>query len=213
LSVKLVMIPSLFWVMRSHRRLYSTPVIYLVHNRGQKREAATRFGMLVHGQPTYTILVGLTVIVAVIGAVVAWRERMTRHAVRRSIGLVGALVWLALIGWLAPSVAVQPALAAMQSTASVTVTESAASDLSESLDCSVLSISGSEDGLSTPAKIRSTKRLLPGDARYVTIPGAVHAYFGDYGPQSGDGQPTSDRDGARASISAAAVRFMDAGVR
>ncbi|MDY0830316.1 alpha/beta hydrolase [Microbacterium sp. BG28] len=56
----------------------------------------------------------------------------------------------------------------------------------------VLSIGGSEDGLSTPAKIRDAAPLLPSDAQFVEIDGASHASFGAYGPQAGDGTPTID---------------------
>ncbi|MFJ6653144.1 alpha/beta hydrolase [Microbacterium sp. NPDC091313] len=69
-----------------------------------------------------------------------------------------------------------------------------ANDLSAS-GLPVLSISGSEDGLSTPQKIADAAHDLPADARLVEIPGASHASFGDYGPQPGDGTPTiSDAD-------------------
>ncbi|HYP73375.1 MAG TPA: alpha/beta hydrolase [Microbacterium sp.] len=54
-----------------------------------------------------------------------------------------------------------------------------------------LSLSGSEDGLSTPEKIADARPLLPTDAVMVEIPGASHASFGDYGPQAGDGTPTA----------------------
>jgi pimeloyl-ACP methyl ester carboxylesterase len=54
----------------------------------------------------------------------------------------------------------------------------------------VLSIAGSDDGLSTPEKIADARPLLPADAEMVEIPGAAHASFGDYGPQAGDGEPT-----------------------
>ena len=54
-----------------------------------------------------------------------------------------------------------------------------------------LSLSGSEDGLSTPEKIADARPLLPADAEMVEIPGASHASFGDYGPQPGDGTPTA----------------------
>lgn len=53
----------------------------------------------------------------------------------------------------------------------------------------VLSIAGSEDGLSTPEKIAGARHLLPEDAELVEIEGASHASFGAYGPQSGDGTP------------------------
>lgn len=59
----------------------------------------------------------------------------------------------------------------------------------------VLSIGGSEDGLSTPQKIADARDLLPPDAQLVEIDGASHSSFGDYGPQPGDGTPTiSDED-------------------
>ncbi|GGD81873.1 alpha/beta hydrolase [Microbacterium murale] len=64
-----------------------------------------------------------------------------------------------------------------------------ATDLSDS-GLPVLSISGSEDGLSTPEKIADARHLLPEDAELVEIEGASHASFGAYGPQAGDGTPT-----------------------
>jgi len=65
-----------------------------------------------------------------------------------------------------------------------------ANDLSAS-GLPVLSLSGSEDGLSTPQKIADARPSLPADAVMVEIPGASHASFGDYGPQAGDGTPTA----------------------
>ncbi|MCE4049251.1 MULTISPECIES: alpha/beta fold hydrolase [Bacillaceae] len=52
----------------------------------------------------------------------------------------------------------------------------------------VLSISGSEDGLSTQAKIKENKPYLPDTAEYVEIAGGNHAQFGVYGEQSGDNE-------------------------
>lgn len=66
-----------------------------------------------------------------------------------------------------------------------------ANDLSGS-GLPVLSIAGSEDGLSTPEKIADARPLLPADADMQVIEGASHASFGDYGPQAGDGTPTID---------------------
>lgn len=65
-----------------------------------------------------------------------------------------------------------------------------ANDLSES-DLPVLSLSGSEDGLSTPQKIQDAADNLPSDTVFAEIPGASHASFGSYGPQPGDGTPTA----------------------
>jgi pimeloyl-ACP methyl ester carboxylesterase len=59
----------------------------------------------------------------------------------------------------------------------------------------VLSIAGSEDGLSTPQKIEDARHLLPPSADLVEIAGASHSSFGDYGLQPGDGTPTiSDQE-------------------
>jgi hypothetical protein len=66
-------------------------------------------------------------------------------------------------------------------------------------DLPVLSLSGSEDRLSTPEKIDDTASLLPEDTTFVRIEGASHASFGAYGAQPGDGVPTlSAADSARA---------------
>jgi hypothetical protein len=281
----------------------------------------TAFPMLVHGQPTYVVLLFVTTVAAVLGSVFAWRTRAftpRRRQTPRTIGLVAAIVWVVLIGWLAPSVASQTAVAAMASGPGVSVTETSseivltptgavdatglffqpgakvdarayvavlrpvaaaghvviipkqplgiaflsigafdssrhrfgsvknwvvgghslggtvasitansdcgardepvvglllfasypATDISTSLKCPVLSISASNDGLATPGQIQSTKHLLPASTEYVQIHGAVHAFFGDYGTQSGDGQPTITHAAARARISTLAVAFM-----
>ena len=39
--------------------------------------------------------------------------------------------------------------------------------------------------------------------------GGVHAFFGDYGPQDGDGKPTISHDQAQAEIAAASVEFVN----
>lgn len=64
-----------------------------------------------------------------------------------------------------------------------------ANDLSEA-DLAALSISGSEDGLSTPEKIDENAHLLPTDTTFVVIEGGNHAGFGAYGPQGGDNEAT-----------------------
>ena len=70
------------------------------------------------------------------------------------------------------------------------------------------SISGERDGLSTPADIRASRSQLPPSTVFTQIPGAVHAFFGDYGPQSGDGVPDTDRTTAQQLIIAATQRFL-----
>ncbi|MEV7974173.1 alpha/beta hydrolase [Cellulomonas sp. NPDC089187] len=73
----------------------------------------------------------------------------------------------------------------------------------------VTSISGSEDGLSTPAKIAASRADLPLDTEYVEVAGAVHAFFADYGAQPGDGSPTVSRSEAQRQIVAASLELMD----
>ncbi|MEV7693198.1 alpha/beta hydrolase [Microbacterium sp. NPDC089189] len=67
-------------------------------------------------------------------------------------------------------------------------------------DLPVLSISGSADELSTPAKIADARPLLPADAELVEIAGASHASFGAYGPQAGDGEATISDDDMTAKL-------------
>ncbi|GLK16375.1 alpha/beta hydrolase [Herbiconiux flava] len=84
-----------------------------------------------------------------------------------------------------------------------------AGDLSDS-DTPVLSVSGSDDGLSTPAKIDASRADLPADARFVVIEGANHASFGDYGPQPGDGTASIDDERMRARLTTALDDFLAA---
>ena len=74
--------------------------------------------------------------------------------------------------------------------------------------CRSPSISGSNDLLATPADIEASKAKLPPETIFVQIKGGVHAFFGDYGEQPGDGQPEIDRATAAAQISAATVTFL-----
>jgi pimeloyl-ACP methyl ester carboxylesterase len=76
-------------------------------------------------------------------------------------------------------------------------------------DLPVLSVSGSEDGLSTPEKIADARSELPADAEFVEIDGASHASFGDYGPQTGDGTPNIDDDEMHAEITEVVGDFLE----
>lgn len=76
-----------------------------------------------------------------------------------------------------------------------------ATDISES-GLAVLSLAGSEDGLSTPEKIADARDLLPPDAELIEIDGAAHASFGDYGPQAGDGTPSLSDEQMHETVSA-----------
>ena len=282
----------------------------------------TALPAVVHGNPAYAILLVLTVLGA---AWALWVHRRRRPGLTgwRRIGsvalMVGALGWIAAVAWLRPFSAQEPALAAMQSSGGVQVSESAtrivlepadaasdtgvffqpgakvearayaavlrplaesghrvvivkqplgiaflsmgsfdavrdaypdttswvvgghslggtvasiqaddrdddtsgaarglllyasypASDMSGSLTARVLSISGTNDGLATPEDIEASRANLPPDARFEPIEGAIHSYFGDYGPQPGDGQPTISHDQARTLISSASMQFVD----
>jgi len=73
---------------------------------------------------------------------------------------------------------------------------------------SVLSVSGSSDGLSTPAKIDASRQLLAADTEFAAVRGGVHAFFGDYGNQPGDGEPAVSRVSAQQQIAAATVSFL-----
>jgi len=72
----------------------------------------------------------------------------------------------------------------------------------------VLSIGGTRDGLSTPAKIAAARHLLPSDAELVEIDGMDHAQFGAYGPQPGDRPATIDDETARARLTEALAAFL-----
>ncbi|ROS78976.1 alpha/beta hydrolase [Cellulomonas sp. PhB143] len=80
-------------------------------------------------------------------------------------------------------------------------------DLSRT-DLTVTSVSGSRDGLSTPAKIDASRAKLPPSATFVEVQGAVHVDFADYGPQPGDGTPTIDRADAQRQIVAASLDLL-----
>jgi len=77
-----------------------------------------------------------------------------------------------------------------------------ATDLSAS-GLPVLSLSGSDDGLTTPQKVDDNRQLLPADTTFVEVAGASHASFGDYGPQAGDGTPSISPADMRAEVTAA----------
>jgi len=82
-----------------------------------------------------------------------------------------------------------------------------ASDLSDT-DLPVLTLAAENDGLSTPSTIADAAGLLPSGNTVVTIPGAVHAQFGDYGVQSGDGTPTATDAEVSRAITAALRDFL-----
>ena len=82
-----------------------------------------------------------------------------------------------------------------------------ANDLSDAA-VSAVSIFGEHDGLTTPADIEASRARLPASTTFVRVPGAVHAFFADYGPQFGDGTPTTDRATAQRLIVDVTGRFV-----
>lgn len=84
-----------------------------------------------------------------------------------------------------------------------------ATDVSDS-GLAVLSLAGSEDGLSTPTKIADARDNLPTDAELIEIDGASHASFGDYGPQAGDGTPATSDDAMHATVTDLLGTFLAA---
>ena len=66
-------------------------------------------------------------------------------------------------------------------------------DLSDK-DLRVLSIYGSEDRVLDREKYQSCYKNLPKDTTERVIEGGCHAYFGNYGRQDGDGEPTVARE-------------------
>ncbi len=58
----------------------------------------------------------------------------------------------------------------------------------------VLDLAAEHDGLATPQKVKDGLGKLPPGSKVDVISGGVHAFFGRYGPQAGDGNPTVARD-------------------
>ena len=85
--------------------------------------------------------------------------------------------------------------------------------LADRTDLVVASVSGTADALCTPADIAASRANLPPSTVFTAVEGGIHAYFGDYGPQPGDGTPGVDRNTAQRQIVSASVSFMDAVAR
>ncbi len=84
-----------------------------------------------------------------------------------------------------------------------------ASDVSDTSDMAAVSVFGTEDGLTDPMEVEETASDLPPETTFVPVVGAVHGYFGDYGNQPGDGDPTVPREEAQAQIASATLSFLD----
>jgi hypothetical protein len=81
------------------------------------------------------------------------------------------------------------------------------SDISKS-QLRILTIAADRDGIMPPQTIGQHASELPADAQIVRVAGMVHSQFGNYGPQSGDGQPSIEDGPASEAISEAAKAFF-----
>ena len=68
---------------------------------------------------------------------------------------------------------------------------------------------GTDDAIATPDEIEESAAELPPTTRFTEIEGAIHAYFGDYGAQRGDGTASVDRDATQQAIAEATVGFLE----
>jgi hypothetical protein len=84
----------------------------------------------------------------------------------------------------------------------------ASSDSLSGTDIPVVSISGTQDGLSTPAKIEASRALLPASTLWVPIQGGNHGQFGWYGQQSGDNPASISRPEQQAQTVAATLGLL-----
>ncbi len=75
-------------------------------------------------------------------------------------------------------------------------------------DLAVTSVSGTQDGLAVPADIDASAPKLPSGTTFVPVDGGVHAFFGDYGEQPGDGEPTISRVDAQQQIVEASADLL-----
>lgn len=82
-------------------------------------------------------------------------------------------------------------------------------DMSGRSGLEVMSVYGTDDEIATPDEIAESAAELPASTEFVPIEGAIHAFFGDYGSQRGDGSPTVDRGAAQAEITAATIAFLE----
>ncbi|WP_282004340.1 alpha/beta hydrolase [Propioniciclava sinopodophylli] len=84
-----------------------------------------------------------------------------------------------------------------------------AGSLADLTTLEVASIGGEQDPMVTPAQLEESRANLPPGASITIVPGAIHAHFGDYGTQAGDGNATVDRAQAQAAIVAASLALLE----
>ena len=71
-----------------------------------------------------------------------------------------------------------------------------------------ISLRGEFDLVADADKVANGLKLLPRDSKLVQIDGSVHAFFGRYGAQSGDGVPGVSRSVAEAQIVSTITAFL-----
>lgn len=76
------------------------------------------------------------------------------------------------------------------------------------LHLDVLVLAAEHDGLATLGEVRSGLARLPETSQLTVIEGAVHSFFGRYGPQRGDGLPSVTRATAERRVIAAMREFL-----
>ena len=84
----------------------------------------------------------------------------------------------------------------------------AESDSLSSVDVSVISISGTQDGLAHPGRIERFAFLLPENTIWFPIEGGNHAQFGFYGSQNRDRPALISREEQQIQIITATVDFL-----
>lgn len=86
----------------------------------------------------------------------------------------------------------------------------AADSMADRSDLAASSISGTNDGIATPADIEASKPYLPAQTEFLPIEGGNHAQFGWYGDQAGDLPATISREEQQAATVEATLRTMAA---
>ncbi len=74
---------------------------------------------------------------------------------------------------------------------------------------SAISLLAEHDAIAEGDDVRGGMARLPRDSELIVIPGAVHSFFGRYGPQNDDGIPTVARFEAEAAIVEALTAYVD----
>lgn len=85
---------------------------------------------------------------------------------------------------------------------------SAGSDDLSGLELPVQIQAAEHDGLATLAEVQEGMKRLPASSDLVVIQGAVHSFFGRYGPQKNDGVPTMSRHEAEHQIVSALKELL-----